>query len=189
MGRGRTMKCESRVMYVSMPPGITPEFTGGNIKNGTLTGADVKGGGTVDGTLTTGDVKNRSLLKGDFKAGQLPAGPHGARGPAGADGTARGYARLSMQGNLVPSQSKGVLGVRHAVIPNSGDQWVPFGAYCFNLLFTLRTLSQTRSRIRTTRGLDLPSSTPPAQTSEGPSSRIATVPRSSARPAIRMRRW
>lgn len=79
----------------------------------------MKGGGTVDGTLTTADVKNRSLLKGDFKAGQLPAGPHGARGPAGADGTARGYARVSMQGNLVPSQSKGVLRVRHAV--RSGD--------------------------------------------------------------------
>ena len=41
--------------------------------------------------VTTDKVKNGSLLKGDFKAGQLPAGPAGpagASGPAGAAGPA-----------------------------------------------------------------------------------------------------
>ena len=76
------------------------EFTGRNIKDETLTGADVKGTGTVNGTLTTGDVKNGSLLKGDFKAGQLPAGPQGAKGAAGPQGNPgpAGTARLRLGG-------------------------------------------------------------------------------------------
>jgi hypothetical protein len=43
-------------------------LTGKQIKNGSITGVD---------------VKNRSLLSKDFKAGQLPSGP---QGPAGAQG-------------------------------------------------------------------------------------------------------
>jgi hypothetical protein len=36
--------------------------------------------------VTSDKVKNGSLLKGDFKAGQLPAGPTGPEGPAGTAG-------------------------------------------------------------------------------------------------------
>lgn len=38
--------------------------------------------------VTTLKVKNGSLLKGDFKAGQIPAGPAGPAGAAGAAGAA-----------------------------------------------------------------------------------------------------
>lgn len=38
--------------------------------------------------VTTAKVANGSLLRGDFKAGQLPAGPTGPAGPAGAAGAA-----------------------------------------------------------------------------------------------------
>ena len=48
-----------------------------------ITGKQIK-----DGSVTTADVKNRSLLAKDFKAGQLKAGPRGAAGPTGATGTA-----------------------------------------------------------------------------------------------------
>lgn len=36
--------------------------------------------------VTSAKVKDHSLLAGDFKAGQLPAGPKGEAGPAGAQG-------------------------------------------------------------------------------------------------------
>ncbi len=36
--------------------------------------------------VTSAKVKNRSLLRGDFAAGQLPAGPTGPAGPAGPAG-------------------------------------------------------------------------------------------------------
>jgi len=37
--------------------------------------------------VTSAKVKDQSLLSKDFKAGQLPAGPKGATGPAGKDGS------------------------------------------------------------------------------------------------------
>jgi hypothetical protein len=48
------------------------------LKNNAVTGAKIAGS-----TVTSADVKNGSLLRGDFKAGQIPAGPAGPQGPAG----------------------------------------------------------------------------------------------------------
>jgi hypothetical protein len=56
-------------------------ITGRNVKDGSLTGADVR-----NNSLSGSDVRDRSLLARDFKAGQLPAGPKGDRGPAGLPG-------------------------------------------------------------------------------------------------------
>ena len=76
-------------------------ITGSDIRNGTLTGADlknesVKGKDIDDGTLTgrdvrtgsigTSDIDDGSLLAGDFKAGELPSGPAGPAGPQGPGG-------------------------------------------------------------------------------------------------------
>jgi hypothetical protein len=83
------------------------------IKNSSLTGTDVK-----NSSLTTSDVKNRSLLAKDFKAGQLPAGPQGARGLTGTQGAtglkgdtggpgeAVAYATVDSGGNLISGTSK-----------------------------------------------------------------------------------
>jgi len=38
--------------------------------------------------VSSAKVKNGSLLRGDFKAGQLPAGPQGVQGPQGPQGPA-----------------------------------------------------------------------------------------------------
>jgi hypothetical protein len=53
--------------------------------------AQIKPGavGTSDiatNAVTSSKVKNGTLLRGDFKAGQIPAGPPGPQGPAGAAG-------------------------------------------------------------------------------------------------------
>jgi hypothetical protein len=73
-------------------------ITGGNIKNGTVTGSDVKDesikGRDIDnGTLTGSDLKNGSvtssdigdgtLTLSDFKSGVVLTGPPGAAGPQG----------------------------------------------------------------------------------------------------------
>src|SRR5215211_7104023 len=49
------------------------------LKNNAVTTKKIK-----NGAVTSSKVKNGTLVSGDFKAGQLPAGPAGARGPAGA---------------------------------------------------------------------------------------------------------
>ena len=74
--------------------------TGSNVRNGTLTGADlknesVKGSDIDNGSLTGSNLKSRlgtstdvadgSLLANDFKTGELPAGP----APRRAAGTGR----------------------------------------------------------------------------------------------------
>jgi hypothetical protein len=46
----------------------------------------VTGKNVVDSSLTTKDIKNSSLLKGDFKAGQIPAGAQGPKGDQGIQG-------------------------------------------------------------------------------------------------------
>jgi len=56
-----------------------------------ITSQDIKNGGVkrVDihkGAVNSAKVANGTLLKGDFKAGQLPAGPAGPQGPAGPPG-------------------------------------------------------------------------------------------------------
>ena len=71
------------------------KVTGKNVKDSSLSGKDIK-----NSTLTGSDVKNRSLLEVDFKAGQLPAGPQGAQGPAGAPAT-KLWARVTGAGVLV----------------------------------------------------------------------------------------
>jgi hypothetical protein len=73
-------------------------LTGSDVRNGTVTGADlrsesVKGRDVDNGTLTGSDLKtgsvtasdldDGSLLGADFKAGQLAAGPVGPQGPVG----------------------------------------------------------------------------------------------------------
>jgi hypothetical protein len=58
-------------------------------------------------SVTTAKVKDGTLTKGDFAAGELPAGPTGATGaagPKGADGAmgmVRGWAEISSTGTVV----------------------------------------------------------------------------------------
>ncbi len=64
-------------------------ITGLNIRNGSITGADIRnssltGADVRNNSLTGSDVKN--LRRGDFAAGQLPAGATGPAGPAGPKG-------------------------------------------------------------------------------------------------------
>lgn len=55
---------------------------------GTATAAVVITGKNVkNGSLTSADIKDRSLRAADFGAGQLPAGERGPAGPAGLNGT------------------------------------------------------------------------------------------------------
>ena len=69
--------------------------------------------------VTSTKVKNGSLKKGDFAAGQVPAGPagpagkngtNGTNGTNGAPGEAVAYARIDATGNLIggPGQAKGI---------------------------------------------------------------------------------
>ena len=67
-----------------------PATSSSSLVEGTLTGNDVRGSSGVDGSITSLDIKNGSLLKGDFKAGQLPAGPQGPTGEQGPQGPAGG---------------------------------------------------------------------------------------------------
>ena len=57
------------------------KVTGKNVKDASLTGKDVR-----NSSLTGLDVRNGTLLTGDFKAGQIPAGPQGPKGNAGPKG-------------------------------------------------------------------------------------------------------
>lgn len=62
-------------------------ITSRNVPKDALTGADIKnltGKDVRNNSLDNRDVKN--LLARDFKAGQLPAGPQGAKGDKGATG-------------------------------------------------------------------------------------------------------
>jgi hypothetical protein len=60
----------------------TGSIDGREIKNSTVRSKDVR-----NNDIRSGDIRNRSLLAKDFKPGQLPAGPRGATGPAGAPAT------------------------------------------------------------------------------------------------------
>jgi hypothetical protein len=46
-----------------------------------ITGKQIK-----NGSIASADVRDGSLVRGDFKAGQVPAGPRGAQGPQGPRG-------------------------------------------------------------------------------------------------------
>lgn len=89
-------------------------------------------------SVTSLKVRDGSLLGGDFRRGQLPAGPAGptgALGPegpagprgvvgsAGPAGTARAYGLVNADGKLDQAKSKGVVGVAHP----------GFGTYCITL--------------------------------------------------------
>jgi hypothetical protein len=50
-----------------------------DVDNGSLTGSDLK-----TGSVTGSDVDDGSLRAADFKSGELPAGPAGPQGPPGA---------------------------------------------------------------------------------------------------------
>jgi hypothetical protein len=56
--------------------------------------------------ITSSKVKNRSLLAGDFKAGQLPAGPKGSAGVPGAQGAA------GLAGPAGPTGPRGTTGLQ-----------------------------------------------------------------------------
>ena len=56
-------------------------ITGKQIKNRSVTGVDIK-----SNSVTSGAIKNQSLLRADFKLGELPAGPAGAKGDVGPQG-------------------------------------------------------------------------------------------------------
>jgi len=71
-------------------------ITGGQIQNGTVTGADVKKG-TLKAKHLSSDAKT-SLAGTAGPAG--PAGPEGAAGPAGKDGGPNRYAEVSSGGLL-----------------------------------------------------------------------------------------
>jgi hypothetical protein len=67
------------------------KITGKNVKDGTLTSADIKNNSLIGsdvraGAVKSDDIRNGSLLAQDFKPGQLPAGAQGAKGDTGATG-------------------------------------------------------------------------------------------------------
>jgi hypothetical protein len=57
--------------------------------------------------VTSAKVKNFSLLRSDFRRGQIPAGPTGARGPQGTPGPAGapGIAALERKDIVTPTNS------------------------------------------------------------------------------------
>ncbi|MCW2999462.1 MAG: hypothetical protein JWN65_3011 [Solirubrobacterales bacterium] len=66
-------------------------ITGSDIKNGTITSADIRdnavtGSDIKNSSLKSTDVRDRSLLARDFAPGQLPKGDTGATGVPGAKG-------------------------------------------------------------------------------------------------------
>jgi hypothetical protein len=92
--------------------------------------------------VTSTKVKNGSLKKGDFAAGQVPAGPagpagkngtNGTNGTNGAPGEAVAYARIDATGTLIggPAQSKGIT---QAMIQHtagaSASEVAGTGVYC-----------------------------------------------------------
>jgi hypothetical protein len=86
-------------------------ITGKNVKNSSLTGRDVKNNsltGRDVKSIRSGDVTDGSLLAKDFRTGELPAGPQGQKGDAGAPGTARAYAHILADGSIDTEHSKGV---------------------------------------------------------------------------------
>jgi hypothetical protein len=79
-----------------------------------ITGKNIK-----DNTITSADVKNRSLLASDFKPGELPKasgagagqpGPQGPKGEAGAPGQAGPQGERGPQGQTGPQGERGAQG-------------------------------------------------------------------------------
>jgi hypothetical protein len=76
--------------------------TGGAVAAKKLTGRDIK-----DGTITSADLKNHSLLAKDFKPGQVPAGPRGPAGPAGPINVG-GLVRVESSATVIAGDVDGV---------------------------------------------------------------------------------
>jgi len=68
------------------------------LKKGAVTGAKVK-----KGAVTGAKVKKGSLLARNFKAGQLPRGPQGERGPIGPPGEGGLFVGPAVNSGLTPS--------------------------------------------------------------------------------------
>jgi hypothetical protein len=81
-----------------------------------------------DNAVTSRKVKNFSLVRSDFKRGQIPRGPVGARGPQGPAGPAgtAGIAALERRDILTPTSSANVKTVS-AVCP-TGKRVIGGGA-------------------------------------------------------------
>jgi hypothetical protein len=87
-------------------------ITSANVRNGTLTGSDIKnesiksrdvdngaltGSDLKTGSVTSSDIDDASLLAADFKAGELPAGATGPTGPQGPAGATNVVARRATE--------------------------------------------------------------------------------------------
>jgi hypothetical protein len=103
------------------------------IKKGSVTAKKIK-----KNAVTSAKVKNRSLKAVDFASGQIPRGPAGQTGAAGAQGLpgeATAFARVGADGTLdagTPSQNKGI--VQANVQHNAGTATATstgVGVYCF----------------------------------------------------------
>jgi hypothetical protein len=84
---------------------------------GLITSKDIKDGGikrvdVANGAINSAKVADGTLLKGDFKAGQLPAGP---QGPAGSQGPQGPQGPAGPQGAEGPEGPEGAPGVALAV--------------------------------------------------------------------------
>jgi hypothetical protein len=110
--------------------------TGKNVKNSSLTGKDVKNNsltGSDVKNIKTGDVTDRSLLAKDFKGGQLPVG---SQGPAGAKGSAVGFAYVDAFTGVVTVNPAFAHNLTAANITRSSA-----GRYCFHdLPFTPKSI-------------------------------------------------
>lgn len=107
----------------------------------------------ADDSITSAKVRDGSLEAVDFKAGQLPTGPQGERGPAGvqgpagaageqgpagaagAAGTALAYAAITPTPSVDATFSSGVVGVTR---PNTG-------VYCIRLDDSLQSVAFSTS--------------------------------------------
>jgi len=76
--------------------------------------------------INSSRVQDGSLRAADFGAGQVPAGPTGATGPAG---TALAYARVGADGTLDPGTPPQNKGVAQANVEHDGTTGE--GVYCF----------------------------------------------------------
>jgi hypothetical protein len=106
-----------------------------------ITSKDIKNGGVkrVDihkRAINSAKVADGTLLKGDFKAGQLPAGPKGdtgLKGDTGAAGTAVAYALVTSTGAVDSLRSKNITDANIQKGTNPGN-------YCLrDLPFTPRS--------------------------------------------------
>lgn len=102
----------------------------------TVTGRNIK-----DGTVTSADVRDRSLRAHDFRRGELPAGAAGAKGetgPAGADGAPGPRGETGATGPRGDAGAGGPAGPTGATGPTGpagptgvqGDPGVGIGAAC-----------------------------------------------------------